>query len=142
MVRLSTVGASVVGAYRGVTADLCVLGISGLSVGDGISSPYYEEALVRTAMVEAADEVVGLAVGAKLGTRGPFTVAPADDLTHLAVEPGVDEALLLPFRNRGIKVVQVGGDTGRTAVEADTSPASGTSPLRRRGPGPAADPRR
>jgi DeoR/GlpR family transcriptional regulator of sugar metabolism len=113
----SAVGASAVEAYRGVTADLCVLGIAGLSAAAGISSPYYEEALVRTAMIAAADKVVGLAVGAKLGTVGAFHVAAADSLTHLAVERDVDDALLQPFRDLGIAVVQAAGDLGADAVE-------------------------
>jgi DeoR/GlpR family transcriptional regulator of sugar metabolism len=116
------VGASAVEAYRGVTADLCVLGIAGLNADDGISSPYYEEALVRKAMIAAADKVVGLAVGEKLGTGAAFHVAPADDLTHLAVEPGVDEALLLPFRELGIRILQITDDSEPTVAEDLAAP--------------------
>jgi DeoR/GlpR family transcriptional regulator of sugar metabolism len=101
----ASVGASTVDAYREITADLCLLGIWGINAKDGICSPYYEEALVRSAMVNAADKVVGLAIGEKLGTGGGFHVAPAGDLTHLAVESHVDRRLLDPFRELGISVL-------------------------------------
>lgn len=104
----AAVGPTAVDALRNVTADLCVLGIWGITASDGISSPYYEEALVRSVMANAADKVVGLAVGEKLGTGGGFNVAPATALTHLAVEPGVDEELLHPFRELGIEILQLG----------------------------------
>lgn len=100
------VGATTVGAYRGISADLCVLGIWGVNVREGVSSPYYEESLVRAAMVAAADKVVGLAIAEKLGTGGAFTVAPVTALTHLSVESGIDEDLLVPFLNAGVKILQ------------------------------------
>jgi DeoR/GlpR family transcriptional regulator of sugar metabolism len=103
----AAVGPSAVDAYRNVTADLCVLGIWRINAKDGISSPYYEEALVRSVMVNAADKVVGLAVGEKLGTGGGFHVAAATALTHLTVEQEVGEELLEPFRDLGVAILQL-----------------------------------
>lgn len=110
----AAVGPVAVDAFRGVTADLCVLGIWGINASDGLSSPYYEETLVRSAMVNAADKVVGLAVAEKLGTGGGFHVAPATALTHLAVESGVEESLLQPFRDLGISVLQLHAESGES----------------------------
>ena len=47
----------------------------------------------------------GLASRDKLGTVAPFTIGPADALTHLAIEPGVPAELLAPFVELGIEVV-------------------------------------
>jgi len=114
----AAVGPTAVDAFRNVTADLCVLGIWGITASDGISSPYYEEALVRAAMVGAADKVVGLAVGEKLGTGGGFNIAPATALTHLAVEHGVAEELLRPFRDIGIVILQAEGSRSEHRQES------------------------
>jgi DeoR/GlpR family transcriptional regulator of sugar metabolism len=102
----TAVGSTAVAAYRGISADLCVLGVWGINLTQGISSPYYEESLVRATMVEAANQVVGLAISAKLGTGGPFTVAPADALTHLAVEQATPESQTEPYSDAGIKILR------------------------------------
>lgn len=100
------VGSATVDAYRSLSADLCVLGVWGINPSQGISSPYYEESLVRASMVGAANQVVGLAIAAKLGTGGPFHVAPADALTHLAVEASAPDALTEPYAKAGIKILR------------------------------------
>jgi DeoR/GlpR family transcriptional regulator of sugar metabolism len=99
------VGAATVAAYSEISADICYLGLWGLTINGGVTSPFYDEALVRTAMVQAAHNVVGLAVAAKLGTGGAFTVAPASALTHLSLEPGVPDDVVRPFREVGVKIV-------------------------------------
>jgi DeoR/GlpR family transcriptional regulator of sugar metabolism len=59
-------------------------------------------------LVECADRVVGLVSREKLGTAAAFTIAPATALTHLATEPGVPEAVLRPFTDLGLHVLQSG----------------------------------
>ena len=100
------VGAVTVAAYRGITADTCFLGIWSLHAEAGITARYHEEAEVRRVLVGRADRVVGLASQDKLGTVSAFASGPATALTHLATEPDVDEALLTPFRELGIAIVQ------------------------------------
>ncbi|MGB4137115.1 MAG: DeoR/GlpR family DNA-binding transcription regulator [Microbacterium sp.] len=118
----AAVGPATVDAFRNVTADLCVLGIWGITASDGISTPHYEEAMVRSVMVNAADKVVGLAVGEKLGTAGGFTVAPATALTHLAVERGVDQDLLRPFRELGVSILQLDGEHPASSTDVNPGP--------------------
>ncbi|MEV6123146.1 DeoR/GlpR family DNA-binding transcription regulator [Streptomyces sp. SID8352] len=102
------VGALPVETYGRISADICFLGIWGLNITQGVTSPYYDEAQVRAAMVGAANRVVGLAVANKLGTGGPFTVAPASALTHLSVEGGVPEEVTRPFEEIGIRILSPG----------------------------------
>jgi DeoR/GlpR family transcriptional regulator of sugar metabolism len=100
------VGATAVKSFRRVNADVCFLGVWALHPTGGISTAYYEEAEVRRVLVGCADRVVGLASREKLGTAAAFTIAPASALTHLATEPGVPEAILAPFRELGLHVLQ------------------------------------
>ena len=72
----------------------------------GITTAYYEEAEVRRVLVECADRVVGLVSREKLGTAAAFTIAPATALTHLATEPDVPAAVLRPFTDLGLRVLQ------------------------------------
>jgi DeoR/GlpR family transcriptional regulator of sugar metabolism len=100
------VGATTIQAFRGVSADLCFLGVWALHATGGITTAYYEEAEVRRVLVECADRVVGLVSREKLGTAAAFRIAPATALTHLATEPDVPSALLSPFEELGIHVLQ------------------------------------
>jgi DeoR/GlpR family transcriptional regulator of sugar metabolism len=100
------VGATAVESFRRINADVCFLGVWALHPTGGISTAYYEEAEVRRVLVGCADRVVGLASREKLGTAAAFAIAPASALTHLATEPGVPEAVLTPFRELGLHVLQ------------------------------------
>lgn len=100
------VGASAVARLADITADVCFLGVWSIHAEAGMSGGYAEECEVRRVMVRRADKVVGLASREKLGTIAPFAVAPASTLTHLATEPGIPEAVLEPFEELGIRIVQ------------------------------------
>ena len=93
-------------AFRGISADVCFLGVWALHASGGISTAYYEEAEIRRVLVECADRVVGLVSREKLGTAAAFTIAPATALTHLATEPDVPEAVLRPFADLGLRILQ------------------------------------
>jgi DeoR/GlpR family transcriptional regulator of sugar metabolism len=81
------------------------LGVWSVHAEHGVGERYYEEAQVRRLLLERADRVVGLASRDKLATVAPFTIGPADALTHLAVEPGLPAELLAPFVELGIEIV-------------------------------------
>jgi DeoR/GlpR family transcriptional regulator of sugar metabolism len=102
------VGAATVQAFSGISADLCFLGVWALHAERGISTAYYEEAEVRRVLVGCADRVVGLVSREKLGTAAAFTFAPATALTHLATEPDVPDAVLRPFAELGLHILQAG----------------------------------
>ncbi len=101
-----SVGARAIETFRGIRADLCFLGVWALHATGGISTAYYEEAEIRRVLVECADRVVGLVSREKLGTAAAFTIAPATALTHLATEPDVPDAVLRPFADLGLRVLQ------------------------------------
>ena len=102
------VGARAIETFRGINADLCFLGVWALHATGGITTAYYEEAEVRRVLVESADRVVGLVSREKLGTAAAFAIAPATALTHLATEPGVPDAVLRPFADLGLHILQAG----------------------------------
>src|SRR4051794_8492568 len=91
------VGATTVRGYARLSADLCVLGLTGIKAGQGIFTDHYEQSQVRAAMIGAANEVVALAIAKKLGAGGVFRVAPTSGVTHIAVEEETPVALTRPF---------------------------------------------
>ena len=103
---LVTVGAAAVETLRTVRADLCFLGVCGLHPEIGITTTDLEERHAKRAMIDASARVVALANAEKLGTAGPFVVAPMTELTHLVTEGSASPEALAPYRALGVELVR------------------------------------
>jgi DeoR/GlpR family transcriptional regulator of sugar metabolism len=60
---------------------------------------------VKRTMIENAAEVVAVSSAEKLGSAGPFVVAPLDELTHIVTERSAPDEALKPYRELGVEVV-------------------------------------
>lgn len=103
---LVTIGAAAVEAFSAIHADLCMLGVCSLHPELGVSTPDYEESLVKRVMVANSAEVAALATVDKLGTGAPYTVAPISDLTYIVTEPGAPDEMLEPYAAKGITIMK------------------------------------
>jgi DeoR/GlpR family transcriptional regulator of sugar metabolism len=101
----AVVGAATVEALRSIRADVLVLGVCSLHPEIGITVLELEESYVKRAMVASAADVVAVSAADKLGSAGPYVVAPITELTHLVVEEPLDADQLEPYRRLGIEVV-------------------------------------
>ena len=101
----AVVGAATVEALHSVRADVLVLGVCSLHPEVGITVMDLEESYVKRGMIENAAEVVAVSSADKLGSAGPYVVAPLDELTHLVTERSVPAEKLADYRGRGIEVV-------------------------------------
>jgi DeoR/GlpR family transcriptional regulator of sugar metabolism len=99
-------GAQTAARYRGVFADVCLLGLWSLHPEHGITQEYAEEAELRRVLLGRADRVIGLATHDKLATVAPFTVGPADALSHLVTDADATDDALAPYSALGISVVR------------------------------------
>ena len=102
---LVTIGPVAVDAYRSLRPDVCFFGVAGIDVEAGVTALNQDEALVKRAMLEGAAQVVAVAAADKLGTAGPFAVAPISRVSHLVTDRSAPDHLLQPFRAAGIEVV-------------------------------------
>jgi DeoR/GlpR family transcriptional regulator of sugar metabolism len=103
---LVTIGAAAVEAFSAIHADLCMLGVCSLHPEMGVSTPNYEESLVKRIMVANSAEVVALATVDKLNTGAPYTVAPISDLTYIITEAETPDELLKPYIEKGITIMK------------------------------------
>jgi DeoR/GlpR family transcriptional regulator of sugar metabolism len=101
----AAVGAATVEALHAIRADLLVLGVCSLHPEVGITVMDLEESYVKRAMIENAAEVVAVSSAEKLGSAGPYVVAPLEELTHLVTERSAPGDKLAPYRELGIEVV-------------------------------------
>jgi DeoR/GlpR family transcriptional regulator of sugar metabolism len=102
----TVVGAEAVAAVREVRADLCVLGVCSLHPQAGLTALHREEAQVERAMLEGAVRVATLTGAEKLGSAGPFPVAPVEAITTLVTDRDAPPALLAPYEALGIEVLR------------------------------------
>jgi DeoR/GlpR family transcriptional regulator of sugar metabolism len=102
---LVAVGPVAVDTYRSLRPDVCFLGVAGIDVEAGVTALNLEEALVKRAMLEGAAQVVAVAAGDKLGTAGPFQVAPVGRVSHLVTDRSAPDELLGRFRDAGLEVI-------------------------------------
>jgi DeoR/GlpR family transcriptional regulator of sugar metabolism len=96
-------GVATVEQLKRLRPGVCVLSPCGLDVADGLTLRAREEAAVVTAMIERARRTIVLAGAAKLGTAGPYIVAPAERVDVLVTDANDD--LCAPFRDLGIEVI-------------------------------------
>jgi DeoR/GlpR family transcriptional regulator of sugar metabolism len=61
--------------------------------------------VVKRALVEGAAQVMAVAAADKLGTAGPFAVAPIGPVSPLVTDRSAPEHLLRPFKSAGIEVI-------------------------------------
>jgi DeoR/GlpR family transcriptional regulator of sugar metabolism len=99
------VGASTVAALQGVRADVLVLGVCSVHPEVGITVLELEESYVKRAMIANAAEVVAVSSAEKLGSAGPFVIAPLEELTYLVTEESAPTAQVERFRAAGVEVV-------------------------------------
>jgi DeoR/GlpR family transcriptional regulator of sugar metabolism len=100
----TVVGPEAVDALRLVRPDLCLLSACALHPSAGLTLRHREEALVVRAMVEGAERVVSLVTSAKIGTSGPYVIAPIQRIDTLISD--APEEALAPYRSLGIEVLR------------------------------------
>ncbi len=100
------VGAAAVGAISGIHADTFFMGVTGVHPKTGLTTGDYEEAAVKRALSRASAETFVLASAEKLDAASPYEVIGLEEVTGIITEGGVDEALVRPYRERGIAITR------------------------------------
>jgi DeoR/GlpR family transcriptional regulator of sugar metabolism len=99
------VGPVAVDAFRGLRADVCVLGICAFDPEVGATAANSEEAQVKREMVACSSTVVALATQDKLHVSYPWLVASIQEIDHLITDGGED--MTSAFAAAGVGVVTV-----------------------------------
>ncbi|RKS08896.1 DeoR family transcriptional regulator [Nocardiopsis sp. Huas11] len=86
------VGPLALTSLRGLNLDVLILGVHGMGVRSGFTTPNLMEAETDRALVEAAGTLVVAADHTKWGTVGVSTIAPLDRCDVLVTDTGLDAA--------------------------------------------------
>ena len=101
---LSTVGPQAEQILHGLRADRAFLGVDGLDVESGLTTPDVLEAQLNAVMIQVSREVVAVADASKLGRRSLCTIAPLDTLDCLVTDNKAPQAARRMLRDAGVEV--------------------------------------
>jgi DeoR family transcriptional regulator of aga operon len=91
-------------ALDSMWVDLLVLNVDGITADIGTTIADEAQASVAARMIERAQRVVVVAVGAKVGRRAFTVVSAGDEVTHLITDISADPRHIADLRRVGVQV--------------------------------------
>lgn len=102
----SVVGPFATEALRRTHATKAFIGVEGMSVGSGLTTPVAAEAEIARVMIEQTrGTVVVVADHSKIGTVADFVIAPLEEADVLVVDEGCSDAYRTRLTDAGVDVV-------------------------------------
>lgn len=102
---LVTCGAAAVEAAQGVTADVFLLGVTGVHHEAGLTTGDADEAAMKRALARRAADTYVLASAEKVGAASRFAVLPLGDVTGLVTDADPDVPALRDLLAAGVQLV-------------------------------------
>ncbi len=84
--------------------QIAVIGVSSISAESGITYPSMEEAMLKKAAFEHAQQVIIIANKEKIGSVAGFQAADISTVTFLVTDE-TNETILAPYRKAGIEII-------------------------------------
>ncbi|MFJ8128346.1 DeoR/GlpR family DNA-binding transcription regulator [Streptomyces hydrogenans] len=100
-----TCGAAAAEAAQNVSADLFLLGVTGVHPDAGLTTGDAEEAAMKRALAARAAETYVLASSEKIGAASRFRVLPWEGVTGLLTDADPHHPVLRPLAARGVEVL-------------------------------------
>lgn len=105
----SVVGPFATDALRRTHATKAFIGVEGISVGAGLTTPVASEAEIARVMIEQTrGRVIVVADHSKVGTVADFVIAPLDQVDTLVVDDGATPEYVHRLSESGLDVVVAG----------------------------------
>ncbi|TFH06293.1 MAG: DeoR/GlpR transcriptional regulator [Spirochaetales bacterium] len=102
----SFVGSFAIQALSQVYGSKSFIGVDGLSLEAGLTTPHHQEAEIGREMIRRTrGEVIVLADSSKIGGISSFVTAPLDLVDLVITDSGLDEEQRLAFEERGVRVM-------------------------------------
>ncbi|MEK2489792.1 DeoR/GlpR family DNA-binding transcription regulator [Kitasatospora purpeofusca] len=98
-------GAAAVEAAQQVSADLCLLGVTGVHPEAGLTTADAEEAAMKRALAARAADTYILASSEKIGTASRYRVLPWEKVSGLITDADPRDAVVERIRELGVEVL-------------------------------------
>ncbi|WP_327352174.1 DeoR/GlpR family DNA-binding transcription regulator [Streptomyces sp. NBC_01304] len=101
-------GAAAVEAAQNVSADLCLLGVTGVHPEAGLTTGDAEEAAMKRALAARAADTYVLASSEKIGTASRFRVLPFEEISGLITDADPHDPVVEHLAARGTEILTAG----------------------------------
>jgi DeoR/GlpR family transcriptional regulator of sugar metabolism len=103
-----TCGAAAGEAAQTVTADLFLLGVTGVHAETGLTTGDADEAAMKRTLARRAADTFVLASAEKIGAASPFTVLPLSAVSGIITDAAADDPTIERLRAAGVTVLTAG----------------------------------
>jgi DeoR/GlpR family transcriptional regulator of sugar metabolism len=101
---MAFVGPQANATFREMSADVAVIGASGIAAAHGLTTPHQLIAEVGGTIVERSQRTIVVADSTKVGRGGLTPIAPLLDIDMLITDAGADQVELDLLREAGIDI--------------------------------------
>jgi DeoR/GlpR family transcriptional regulator of sugar metabolism len=98
-------GAAAVEAASRISADLFLLGVTGVHPTAGLTTGDADEAAMKRALSARAADTVVLASSEKIGTASRFEVLPLDAVASIVTDAGAEDPVVRDLTGRGVTIL-------------------------------------
>ena len=100
-----TCGAAAVEAAQGISADVFLLGVTGVHHEAGLTTGDADEAAMKRALSRRAADTFVLASAEKVGAASPFLVLPISDVSGIVTDAPADDPTIARIAAAGTRVI-------------------------------------
>jgi DeoR/GlpR family transcriptional regulator of sugar metabolism len=100
-----TCGAAAVEAAQGISADVFLLGVTGVHHETGLTTGDADEAAMKRALSRRAADTFVLASVEKVGAASPFLVLPISDVSGIVTDAPADDPTIARIAATGARVI-------------------------------------
>jgi DeoR/GlpR family transcriptional regulator of sugar metabolism len=101
-----TCGAAAVEAAQGVSADVFLLGVTGVHHEAGLTTGDADEAAMKRALSRRAADTFVLASAEKVGAASPFLVLPISDVSGIVTDAPAHDPTIARIAATGMRVIR------------------------------------
>lgn len=100
-----TCGAAAVEAAQAISADIFLLGVTGVRSSEGLTTGDVEEAAMKRALASRAAETYVLASTEKIGVSSQYKVLPLDEIAGIITDSPQSDPTLRDLKRNGISII-------------------------------------
>tara|TARA_R110002050_G_C8929985_1_gene511957 strand:+ start:1292 stop:2140 length:849 start_codon:yes stop_codon:yes gene_type:complete len=100
-----TTGIDVVQYLSNIRANICFMGVSGLSAELGVTDEGYEVSLIKKAMINASEHIVYLATSNKLNLKHSYDVCNTKDIDTVVTDLDPKDPRLKEYISAGVNLL-------------------------------------
>lgn len=100
-----TIGIDVIQYLSKLRVDIAFIGVSALSIKQGITDEGYEVSLIKKAMIQASERVVYLATYNKLDVTLNYDVCSFNEIDTVVTDYDLENPMLKSYKNAGLHLV-------------------------------------